>query len=168
MDSMVPILSPSGSTMVAPCQLRTVSMSGIVHPLLACGRSAGCGSWLAGGARPCARRSPGPILSAAAPTAPAGVELLGGGGVDVGAAALALIGLGLVVAVGRSGLGRGPCLVAELGAALLGPAGGLVPVALHRADAAPTDGHDHRADNRSQDRVPQAGHDPGSDLELVQ
>src|SRR5918993_4496772 len=34
MDSTVPMRSPSVSTMVAPCQLRTVSRSGMVHPLL--------------------------------------------------------------------------------------------------------------------------------------
>src|SRR5215213_2720710 len=43
MASMVPILSPSGSTMVAPCQLRTVSRSGmcILSLLFVVGRLAG-------------------------------------------------------------------------------------------------------------------------------
>src|SRR5918992_2890687 len=172
MDSMVPTLSPSASTMVAPCQLRTVSMSGMVHPLLGvcCGSSCWWGGGgAAGGARLYAGRSPGPILSAAAPTGPAGTELLGGAWVDEGAAALGLIAPGARVAVGRGGLGgRDPCPVAQLGATLLGPAGRLVPVPLHGADAPATDGHDHRADHRSQDRVPQAGHDPRGDLQLVQ
>src|SRR5215218_57659 len=148
MDSMVPILSPSASTRVAPCQLRTVSMSGMVHPVLAvlavlavcCGSSCWCaGGW--GGRGSAAVRQALPRadpVSAAASAGAAGTELLGGARVDEGAAALGLIAPGALVAVGRGGLGRGPCLVAQLGAALLGPAGGMVPVALHGADAAAT------------------------------
>src|SRR5215212_9501549 len=155
MDSMVPILSPSRSTMVAPCQLRTVSMSGmcILSLLFVVGRLAGVREVGTAVRQALPRADP---VSAAAPTGPTGTELLGGARVDDGAAALGLIAPGALVAVGRGGLGRGPCLVAQLGAALLGPAGGLVPVALHGADAAAADGHDHRADHCSQDRVPQA------------
>src|SRR5215211_4108075 len=138
MASMVPILSPSGSTMVWPCQLRTVSRSGMCIVLLVCGRLGGRGSAAVRQALP--RADP---VSAAAPAGAAGTELLGGARVDEGATALGLVAPGALVAVGRGGLGRGPCLVAQLGAALLGPAGGLVPIALHGADAAATDGHDH-------------------------
>src|SRR5215218_5262360 len=161
MDSMVPILSPSVSTMVAPCQLRTVSRSGmcILLSLLlwlvaAVGRP-GCATMR----QALPRADP---VSAAASVGAAGTELLGGARVDDGAAALGLVGLGVLVAVGRGGRGRSPSLLAKFGATLLGPAGGSVPVALHGLDPAAADGDHGRADHDGQDRVPQAGHDPGS------
>jgi hypothetical protein len=52
--------------------------------------------------------------------------------------------------------------------ALLGPGGRAFPVALHGLDPAATDGDHGRADHDGQDRIPQAGHDPGGDLQLVQ
>src|ERR671910_934039 len=115
MDSMSPMRSPSRSTMVAPCQLRTVSTSGMCSLL-------GDGGWLRGG------------------------------------------GAGAAVAEVRGG----PDLVAQLGTAGLGPADGPLPVPLHGPDAAAADGHDDRADHGGEQRVPEAGDDPGGDLELVQ
>jgi hypothetical protein len=52
--------------------------------------------------------------------------------------------------------------------ALLGGGGGPLPVALHGLDPAATDRDDRRADHDGQDGVPQAGHDPRGDLQLVQ
>src|SRR5918993_6047896 len=59
-------------------------------------------------------------------------------------------------------------LLAQLGGTLLGPTRRPLPIALHGPDAAATDGHDHRPNHGGQQRIPQAGHDPGGDLELVQ
>src|SRR5215213_11517226 len=105
MASMLPTLSPSRSTMVAPCQLRTVSTSGMCSLLW--GLVVG-------------------VLPGGAP----------------GAAVAELVGR---VAVGGRG-GGGADLLAQLGAAGLGPAGGPLPVALHRPDAAAADGDDHGAE----------------------
>src|SRR5215213_5244200 len=168
MDSTVPILAPSASTMVAPCQLRTVSRSGMCILLslllwLVAGGWGGRGSATMRQALP--RADP---VSAAASVGAAGTELLGGARVDDGAAALGLVGLDVLVAVGRGGRGRSPSLLAKFGATLLGPAGGSAPVALHGLDPTTTDGDHGRADHDGQDRIPQAGHDPGGDLQLVQ
>src|SRR5918995_680674 len=116
MDSMVPTLSPSRSTMVAPCQPRTVSTSGMCSLL-------GDGGWVAAVGRHASavQRRPtdfwlaAPAEAGALPTA--GVVQVGRagplGGRVLGGPAVAVEPVGLSLG------GRGPGLLAQLGAALL-------------------------------------------------
>src|SRR5215218_8633694 len=135
---------------------------GHVHPPVVVA-VAGAGGWGGRGSATMRQALPrADPVSAAASVGAAGTELLGGARVDDGAAALGLVGLGVLVAVGRGGRGRSPSLLAKFGATPLGPAGGSVPVALHGLDPTAADGDHGRADHDGQDRVPQAGHDPGS------
>src|SRR5215217_9334282 len=98
MASIVPSLSPAGSTMVRPCQLWTVSMLGAdMHvPFLVI-----ASLWLVGGRDASARcpveasRRLDGLAVPAQPGGPLGRELLGGGlGVD--RRAVTLIGGGLL------------------------------------------------------------------------
>src|SRR5215218_1003940 len=165
MASMLPTRSPSRSTIVLPCQLRTVSTSTIscsfarsrvLLSMLPAGR------WAPRARTPRRHRARSAVPPDAAPGCLHLVEAAGPRGalrtgVDAG---------GVVVVAAWSG--RLLHLLPKFGAALLGPAGRTLPVALHGPDATAADGHDHRADHGGQDRVPEAGHDPGGDLQLVQ
>src|SRR5215204_44186 len=165
MDSMLPSLSPSASTMIRSCQARTVSRSGmscsllvdlVMSGLVAAGRRASAVQrrptdfWLAAPAGTGALPAAGVVQVGRA--GPLGGRVLGGPTV-----AVELVGLSLG--------GRGLGLLAQLGTALLGLAGHPVPVPLHGPDAAAAHGHDDRADHGGQQRVPEAGDDPGGDLE---
>src|SRR5215203_7218003 len=104
MASIVPSLSPAGSTMVRPCQLRAVSMLGGMQ-LPFCGVRWVVG-WRTGRLDPVSCRgvpSSGRLAVATQPSGPLGRELLGGGlGVD--RSSVSVIGGGL------------PGLLLELGA----------------------------------------------------
>src|SRR5919204_5183476 len=124
MASIVPSLSPAGSTMVRPCQLWTVSMSGIRTPSLLLDSGWG---WVGVGRLGPEVLSRRPTIFCLAVAAQAarrrGVELLGGGGCAVGRSPVAVL-------EGRR-LGGLAGLLGELGPALLGLGGGSLPVALH-------------------------------------
>src|SRR5215213_7316752 len=124
MASIWPMRSPSRSIMVAPCQLRTVSMLGMLCSLLVV--LGVYGRWRRGGASRGQRRPAIRVLAAtrAGALSAVGVEEIG----RAGALGGWVVG-GLAVAVARAGLGgRALGLLAQLGAALLGLAGRALPV----------------------------------------
>src|SRR5215211_6388648 len=160
--SIVPSLSPAGSTMVRPCQVWAVSMLGAGMELLSSPAMDGrLGGRDASARCPVGRPA---VWTAWRSRRSRLVRLAGNSRVPVSAYAAARRRRRRPASARTAG----PAASARTHAAR--PWWWPAPnsIALHGLDPAALDGDHGRADHDGQDGVPRAGHDPGGDLQLVQ